>query len=180
MNKTKFGKSAAKSCALVGTMAAILECAKLALSFIPNVEVVTLFTSLFGFVFGWYGVAAAAVFVCVEPLIYGFGTWIISYYLYWPFVALVFMLLSKARIKNRVILTGAAILLTLWFGILTALVDVGLFSGSYDNLFYRFSVYYVRGIVFYAIQLVTNAVIFPLLFLFLENKLQLIKKRLDI
>ena len=163
--------SGAKAIALVGITAATVECAKLALSAIPNVEVVTLLLALYGYVFGWYGVLSAIVFVSIEPIIYGFGTWVVSYYIYWPLVAFVFMLLGKIRLKNRWLLTLAALVLTFFFGVLSSLIDVGLFSGNFDNFFYRFGVYYARGVVFYAIQLACNAVLFPLAFNFLADKL---------
>lgn len=163
--------SGAKAIALVGITAATLECAKLALSAIPNVEVVTLLLALYGYVFGWYGVLSAVVFVSIEPIIYGFGTWVVSYYIYWPLVAMIFMLFGKIRLKNRWLLTAVALVLTFFFGVLSSLVDVGLLSGNFDNFLYRFGVYYARGIVFYAIQLACNAVLFPLAFNFLADKL---------
>ncbi len=176
--KKKKRGSAARIIALVGIMAATLECAKLALSFLPNIEVVTLLLALYGYTFGIYGVASALVFVSIEPIIYGFGTWVVSYYLYWPLVALVFMFLSKIRVKNRFMLTGVALLLTMWFGVLTTLVDIGLLSGFFDNFWYRFGVYYLRGIPFYIAQLVSNAVLFPLLFKYIVKKLELVKNDL--
>ena len=134
--------------------------AKLALMALPNIEVVTLLCALYGYVFGKRGILAAVVFVCIEPLIYGFNTWIISYFLYWPLVAFVFMMLGRAGVKNRFIIVGIAVGLTVWFGVLTSLVDIGLFTGQYDRFFYRFGVYYVRGAVFYALQIACNAVVF--------------------
>lgn len=172
------GRSAALYVSLVGIMAASIECGKLALSFLPNVEVVTLLCALYGYVFGWAGILGAIVFVAIEPLIWGVNTWIISYIIYWPLVAAIFMLLGKARVKNRFLLAGVACILTLFFGVLTSLVDIGLFTGNYDNFFYRFSIYYVRGISFYAIQLVCNAALFPLLFPMLSGKLEAVRKRL--
>ena len=161
----------ALSVALVGIMAAMLECVKLALSFLPNIEAVTLFCALFGYCFGWLGVIASVVFVCIEPIIYGFGSWVIAYFLHWPIVTLGFMLLRRLGVKGRIIPTAAALVFTLWFGILTSLIDVGLFMGAFDNFFYRFFILYSRGIVFYALQLVSNAVLFPLLFPFLSRLL---------
>lgn len=161
----------ARAVCQVGLMAATLEVGKLVLAAIPNVEVVTLLTAVYGYVFGWLGVLAAVVFVCIEPLIYGFGGWVISYALYWPMLAALFMLLGRIGIKNRVVITAFALLSTLWFGVLTSLVDVGLFSGRFDNLFARFAVYYARGATFYLIQLATNAVLFPLLFRTLSCRL---------
>ena len=164
--------SGARAVALVGITAATVECAKLALAALPNIEIVTFLIGLYGYVFGWYGVLTAFVFVSIEPLIYGFGTWIVSYYIYWPLVALVFMILGRIKIKNRWLITAVALVLTLFFGILTSLVDVGLLSGNFDNFFYRFGIYYARGIAFYAIQIACNAIIFPLLFPYLSSKLK--------
>ena len=121
---------------------------------------------------------ATVVFVCIEPLIYGFGSWIVTYFIYWPLVAVIFMILRRARIKNRWILTAVAVGLTFFFGVLSALVDVGLFSGSFDNFLYRFAIYYARGIIFYAVQIVTNALLFPLLFNFLSDKLLIIGRKM--
>ncbi len=163
---------------LVGLMAATLEVGKFTLSFLPNIEVVTLLCALFGYVFGGAGVIATLVFIAIEPLIYGFGTWIISYCLYWPFVAIIFMLLGRLKVKNRVILTVVAVILTVWFGILTSLVDVGLFSGYFDNFLYRFGIYYLRGITFYITQIICNAILFPLLFRKLSELLTKLNKRM--
>ena len=78
--------SPAKIVAFIGVMAATIECAKLALSFLPNIEVVTLLIALYSYTFGIYGLLASVVFVSIEPVIYGFGTWVVSYYIYWPTV----------------------------------------------------------------------------------------------
>ncbi len=164
--------SYAKNIALVGLMAACAECGKLAFAFLPNIEVVTLLLALFGYVFGLRGVLASIVFVCIETLIYGFGPWVISYFIYWPLAAAVFMLLGKIKVKNRIILTLTAVLLTFFFGVLSSLVEVGLFSGNFDNFLYRFGIYYARGIVFYALQISCNLVLFLLLFPFLARKLK--------
>lgn len=172
MSRRKTAGRIAYRVALVGIAAATIECGKLALTFLPNVEVVTLLTALYGYVFGIYGILASAIFVIIEPLIYGFGAWMLSYILYWPFVALVFMLLGRMKVKNRVGLTVAAVLLTAWFGVLTSLVDVGLFMGRFDNFFYRFGILYARGLGFYLIQIVTNIAVFLLLFRLLADKLQ--------
>ena len=146
--------------ALVGMMAATVECGKLALAALPNIEVVSLFIALFSYAFGWAGVLAAFVFVCIEPMIWGFGTWFLSYLIYWPLLAIVFLFLGRRNVKSRLVTTSVIVISTFLFGILTSLVDVGLFSGSFDRFFYRFGVYYARGVVFYAVHLVSNLVLF--------------------
>lgn len=153
-------KNAVKYTALVGMMAASIECAKLLLAVIPNVEAVSLLIALYSYVFGWAGLLSAFVFVSIEPLVWGMGTWFISYLIYWPLLAFVFFILGKVRLKNRFAITGTAVFMTVFFGILTSLVDIGLFSGSFDNFFYRFGIYYARGIVFYLLHVGSNLVIF--------------------
>ena len=172
----KMPKSSARGIALVAIMAATIEVGKLALSFLPNIEVVTLLCALYGYVFGFYGVVATAVFVCVEPMIYGVGTWVATYLRYWPLVAIVFMLLGNAKIKRRIPITLIALGLTVLFGILSAAIDATIY-GVGIGYFKNFLVYYLRGVPFYVTQLLCNAVVFPLLFLFLSKKLRSIERR---
>ena len=151
--------SIAKKIALVGIMTATLECAKLALAALPNIEAVTLLTALYGYVFGILGVVSSILFVMIEPLIWGFGLWVISYFLYWPLLALLFLFIGRMNIKNRytltVVATAAALVSTAWFGVLTSLVDIGLFTGYYDDFFTRFGIYYLRGLSFSRIRAIT-------------------------
>ena len=88
--RQKKSPNAAKKIALVGIAAATVECGKLALSFLPNIEVVSILLAVYGYVFGYAGVLAAVVFVCIEPLIWGFGSWAVTYFIYWPALSLVF------------------------------------------------------------------------------------------
>ena len=171
-------KRPALTAALVGIMVACCVGGKLALATLPNIEVVTLFTALFSYVFGWAGVVSAFIFVIVESLIWGFGSWVIAYFIYWPSVGVVFLLLGKLGIKNRFALTALTVLLTALFGLLTSLAEIGLFSGFWDNFGARFWIYYLRGTVFYAVHIASNAVIFSLIFTFLAEKLEKIKRRI--
>ena len=175
MKNSRFA-SASKKVATVGICAATIECAKLALASLPNVEVVTLLCALYGYTFGWWGILSTVVFVCIEPIIWGFGSWVITYFIYWPLLALAFMLLRKARVRSRILLTATALIFTFFFGILSSLVDVGLFSGYFDRFFYRFGIYYARGFTFYLIQLATNAVVFPTMFIPMHKMLLKINK----
>ena len=171
----KMPKSPARAIALIGVMAATIEVGKLALSFLPNIEVVTLLCALYGYVFGFYGVVAAAIFVCIEPLIYGVGSWVAIYMIYWPLVAFVFMLLASAKVKRRLPLTLIALGLTLFFGVLSAVVD-SMVHGIGLHYFKNVFVYYLRGIPFYINQLLCNGAVFPTLFPFFVKKLKLINK----
>lgn len=87
--------SPSKKAALVGMMIAVLEAGKFALSFLPNVEVVTLFLILFSLAFGrevWFAVAG---FVLMEGILYGFGIWWVMYVYIWPSLVAVTKLFRK-------------------------------------------------------------------------------------
>ena len=174
MNKNKI--SPARAVAIVGISAAAIECGKLALAALPNIEVVSLLVATFSYVFGPLGFLATVIFVSIEPMIYGFGSWVISYIVYWPTLSLGFVLLRRLRVKNRFLVSGIAVLMTFFFGVLSSLIDVGLFSGFFENFFTRFYIYYARGIIFYSLQIACNATLFPLLFPFLTKKLEIIIK----
>ena len=162
--------------ALVGVMAATLEAVKLALSALPNIELVSVLLALYSYVFGLSGVLAAVIFVAAEVLVWGLNTWVIAYLIYWPAFALVFLLISK-KISNRFALAGIATLMTFFFGVLTSLVDIGLFSGYWDRFFDRFLIYYLRGVWFYVVHIVSNVVVFLTLFKPLEALFKKLKKQ---
>lgn len=162
--------SGAKRVALIAVCTALIEGCKLALSFIPNVEVVTLLCALFGYAFGWYGVISVALFVCIEPLIWGFGSWIIYYFIYWPLVAIVFMFFAKLKLRNRLLFTVTAVILTIFFGVLSAVVDVLVYSKP-SNFVRVFPGYYLRGMAFYIIQVTCNMLLFPIAFIPLSDTL---------
>lgn len=172
--------------ALIAVMAATIEVGKLALAAIPNVEVVTLFVALFGYAFGWMGLVATLVFVWLETMIWGFNTWVLSYLIHWPAICLTFWLLGKCKVRNIVVITLAALVLTTAFGVSSSLIDVGLFvnKGRFGidtaNYWHRFAIYYANGTWFYVAQIVTNAITFPVLFLPLRKVLFSLSHRLGI
>lgn len=95
--KENLHRTRAIKLALIAVMAATLEGGKLALSFIPNVEIVTLLCALYGYVFGLSGVVATYVFVGLETLIWGVSSWVITYLIHWGAVAIIFALLGDRK-----------------------------------------------------------------------------------
>lgn len=158
------GRKASGQIAITAMAAATIEAVKFALNAIPNVEGVTLLCAVYGYCLGVGGVIASLVFCCIEMAIFGAGPWLISYFIHWPFIAIVFAILSKCRIKSIIATTATAVILTGLFGVQTSLVDTGLFTGFFDRFWYRFGIIYTRGIAFYVTQVVCNLIVFPLLF----------------
>lgn len=170
-------KRTALQVALIAVMAALIEAGKSALMMIPNVEVVTLFIALFGYVFGWLGMMATLIFVGVEVLIWGYGWWVVCYLIHWPFVCLVYWFLGKKEVKNPIILTIVAIVVTALFGISSSFVSILLYSETLNNFWPRLWSYYIGGIVYYLIEIGTNAIVFPLLFPRLRHLLVIFARR---
>lgn len=74
----------AKDIALIGLLSASITAGKLALSFIPNVEIVTLLFIVYTIVFGFKkSIFVSIVFTTTDILIWGISTWITVYYFIW-------------------------------------------------------------------------------------------------
>ena len=129
-------KFSAFQIAYIAVCAATVTAGKLALAAIPNVEIVSLLLAAYGYVFGGAGVLAAFVFCGVEVLIWGAGSWVALYFV-----------------------------MTVLFGVLSSLIDTGLFTGFHENFWQRFAIIYARGASFYITQTVCNAITFTLLFI---------------
>lgn len=79
----------------IALLSAILYVSKVALEFLPNVELVTLFTILFTLVFGAEAFLIVTVFNMFEFIQWGFGVWWVSYLYVWPLLCLMTLMLKK-------------------------------------------------------------------------------------
>ena len=68
---------------LFGLLAAMTFGAKFAMSYLPNIEPVTLFLLVFGAVFGRKAIFITYAYVAAEVLFYGIGLWNINYLYIW-------------------------------------------------------------------------------------------------
>lgn len=160
-------QTAIKDIVLIAMLTAVLSGGKQALAAIPNVEVVTLCIILFAYCFKPYiCFTVTIIFVIIECMIWGLNTWVITYMIHWNFLSLTtFVLAQVFKIKQPWIYTVIAVALTIAFGVLSSTVDALVASDKSGISFFRlFTVIYVRGIVFYVVQTVSNFVIVSLLF----------------
>ena len=72
-----------KDIALIGMMSALLLILQIALSFLPNIELVSLFIILYTLIFGRKTLFIIYVFVILEGLVYGIGLWWFNYLYLW-------------------------------------------------------------------------------------------------
>lgn len=149
---------------LFGILAALTFGAKVAMSYLPNIEPVTLFLMIFGAVFGWKALFIVYVYVLAEILFYGIGTWNINYLYIWVIPAVAGWLLR--RWKNPVLWAVLAGLYGLLFGLLCAPVDICI-----GGVGYAISKW-ISGIPFDAAHCAGNFVLALLLFVPLRKLTQ--------
>ncbi|MFR4350415.1 MAG: hypothetical protein ACLT3H_01965 [Roseburia sp.] len=154
-------KIAVRDIALIGMMIAALETAKLSLSFLPNVELVTLLIILYTLFFGWRIFYVMPAFILIEGCLYGFGTWWVMYAYIWPLLAVLAWLFRKKE--------------SVWFWSVFS-GAYGLFFGALCSVFYFFVggpkmafVWWVAGIPYDLIHCASNAVLCAVLFLPLSH-----------
>jgi len=142
--------------ALLGTT---LFAAQVGLSLIPNIELVSLLILLYCTVFPfWQAFSAVLVFNTLEALLWGFGEWVIGYFVVWPLLILLVFFL-KPMIQDKA--SRWALLLAafgLGFGALFALVHMVLF-GVHTGL-----AYWLAGVPFDIIHGVGNYILTLLLY----------------
>lgn len=110
-----------KEVALFGVLGAMTFGAKVAMSWLPNIEPVSLFVMLFAVVFGIKCLYPVYIYVLLEILVYGIGTWNIMYLYIWAILALCAYLMRKSQSPLAwALLSGSFGLL---FGALCAPVD---------------------------------------------------------
>ena len=178
----KSAKDSAKKIAALAVMAALLTGGKMALSMVFNVEIVSLFCALFGYVFGPVAMIPVCSFVFIEVLIWGIGypSWVIAYIVHFNLIAIVFWLLSKVNLKTPVVYALIIAFLTFLFGVFEAALNVLPVSQSFEDFKWRFGVYYGRGIAFCTVHIISNTAIFAVLFIPLKTVLRSIKEKMSI
>lgn len=115
-------KITVKELALFSVLGALTFGAKYVMSFLPNIEPVSLMVMLFAVIFGRKCGYPIGLYVAMELLFYGIGLWNINYLYIWGVLAVAAYLLRNMRHPlGWAMLSGAFGLL---FGALCGIVDV--------------------------------------------------------
>ncbi len=165
----------------VAVMAGLITALKFALSFLPNVELITLLIAVFSTVWGLkYSLPATIVFCLVEMAIYGVGSWLLLYIIYWPLLAVIFYyaLRNKKTPVAMGISVGIGLILTALFGVLSACTDTLFVIGavSKDMLGTYFVSYYLKGLWFDIVHVVSVVISLLVLYIPLVKVCERIKK----
>lgn len=84
-----------KDLAVMGVMTAIALVSQVGLSFLPNIELVTLLFILYTLIIGKKVLGVVYAFVFLEGVMYGFGLWWINYLYVWTVLCLITLALRK-------------------------------------------------------------------------------------
>lgn len=155
---------------LIGILSATITAGKVALSFIPNVEIVTLLFIVYTCVFGVKkSLFISLVFSTTEILIYGFSTWLIGYYIIWPMIILTVGLVKK-RLRSEYVYATIGGIFGYAFGIFFAVLESFFYGISYGW------VYWIRGLPFDLVHGTSNFIIILVLYKPIVNLLIKLKK----
>ena len=142
---------------LFAVLGAMTFGAKYVMAGLPNIELVSLMVMLFGAVFGRKALYPIYIYVAMELLFYGLGTWNIMYLYIWPLLGLLAWLLRRMdQPLGWAVLSGSFGLL---FGALCAPVDVAIGGFGYA------AAKWVSGIPFDIAHCIGNFVIALVLFM---------------
>lgn len=142
----------------IALISATLTACKFALSYVANVEIVTLIlvaTTLgLGFTIGF---SSSIIFCLIEMLIYGVGPWVVAYFIHFPLVTVLVGLVSKTK-RKHIYAIILAVIATIGFGVLSTIMEVLMFSSTQD-FGEKFVFRYIAGIPFFVTHVVSNAII---------------------
>jgi len=80
---------------LIALLSAIMLAAQVVFAVLPNIELVSLLVIVYSITLGWRTYFILAVFVLLEGIVYGFGSWWFCYLYVWSILAAVSYLLRK-------------------------------------------------------------------------------------
>lgn len=139
-------KLTVKDITLFAMMLAVIEVSKLALSFLPNIELTTFWIIIFTLFFKERIIPVIPAFILIEGVIYGFGLWWFMYLYIWPFLALMTYLFRKN--KSVIFWSVFSSVFGFLFGFLCSFpyIIIGALEGGIKNgITYAFS-WWVAGI----------------------------------
>ena len=114
---------------LFGILGALTFALKFAMAALPNIEPVSLLMMIFGAVFGLKALYPCYVYVAMEILTFGIGTWNVNYLYIWALIVLAAWLMRKMEQPLAwALLSGV---FGLFFGAFCAPVDVVIGGWSY-------------------------------------------------
>ena len=152
----KSSKLTLREVVLFGVLGALTFALKMCMAVLPNIEPVSLLLLVFGAVFGIKALYPTYIYVTLEILYWGLGTWSINYLYTWPILVVAAILMKN--VDSPWVWAMASAVFGLMYGALCGIVDV--FIGGVPYAISK----WVSGIPFDIAHCVGNFVMALLLF----------------
>lgn len=157
----------------IACLAALAFSCQIAISFLPNVELVSLLFIIYSFSLRKRDLLMVVfIFSLLEGIMWGFGDWVIGYLWIWPILCILAQMFKPIIKENA---NYWALFSAVW-GIL-----FGILFSIQDSIIYSFNAglaYYLNGLVFDIIHSVSNYIITLLLFTPLTQRFSKLYDRL--
>lgn len=118
---TKTGRLSIHKICLFSILGALLFAAKTIMSFLPNIEPVSLMVLCLAVCFGLQGLIPVYIYIACEFLFWGIGPWSICYLYVWAVLFSAGLLLKKLQLDSPLIMACLAAVFGFLFGALCAL-----------------------------------------------------------
>ncbi len=154
---------------LFGVLGAVTFAAKYVMAVLPNIEPVSLMVMLFAVTFGAKALYPIFLYVAMEILFYGLGTWNVMYLYIWPCLGiLAYGLREMKRPLGWAVLSGA---FGLMFGAMCMPVDIVIGGPGYALS------KWISGIPFDIAHCIGNFVMAMILFLPMRRLMEKLNQR---
>ncbi len=166
-----------KDIALISVMVATIEAAKLALSPLPNVELVTFLIILYTLFLGRKVIFAIYIFILIEGCLYGFGTWWICYLYVWPLLSLITYLFRKQT--SVIFWSTLSAIFGFAFGALFTppYFVIGILNGSFSGGLYSGFTWWIAGIPWDILHGFSNFILMLALYTPVRHILEILKRK---
>lgn len=159
-----------KDMIIVSLLGALMLVLQVMMSGIPNVEPVSFLTIIFTLVLGKKALVIVAIFNILLGLVNGIGPWLIGYWILWPVLVIIVLLLKNVIKENFLGWSIVSGVFGLIFGALYAIPYIFLASKTFALT------YWINGIPYDVIHMVGNY--FIMLFLG-KRAYKVLKKLVD-
>lgn len=160
----------AEPLAIIACCTALLAGAKWAIPF-PNVEIITALLVIFAIYLKWWeSLSICLIWILVEMAIWGIGPWVLLYFIHWPLLVILSILVAKIKWWLTIPL---AIFLTAFFAPLSVTIDILLTGGIASGRFWEFWIArWISGIWFFLTHIIANAILVPIVVIGLRKPMQ--------
>lgn len=139
---------------LLSMCSALLLVSQMMLSFLPNVELVTLLLFIYCERFGFkFALSSSLIFSTLMGIVWGFGTWIMMYYIVWSLLVWI-MYMAQKKLKKEDHVAFFLAMLGLLFGVLASVFHLFM----YQSMTFAFA-YFLNGIIFDLVHAFSNYIL---------------------